>query len=321
MGGVLRFARSRSLAIGVSVALVGAFALGAVVAHAASSDNTISGCFDKSTGQLRVLTPTANTCDPQTETALSWNQNQVATRWWLDNDGDGQGDWYQFVDSPAQPPGYVANNDDCDDNNPDAYKGRSSDPGPGDLDCNGRLAQDQLMTWYHDADGDGYGATSSSVQAPLTAPPKGYVLAYDDCNDANATIHPYHFTTHYRTNGTRYRVYDCPVDGSALDIDGDGHRSTLVGGDDCDDFDPHEFPGNTEVRDGYGHDEDCDPTTGGILTYNARFLDERANHEGSVPGLDPLWATPPEYLNGKEGGYCENTLRGATYEPNCWYTG
>lgn len=45
------------------------------------------------------------------------------------------------------------------------------------------------------------------------------------------------------------------------DQDGDGHASVRSGGDDCDDTDPRRFPGNTEVGDRDGHDEDCDPTT------------------------------------------------------------
>jgi hypothetical protein len=54
------------------------------------------------------------------------------------------------------------------------------------------------------------------------------------------------------------------------DADGDGHRATACGGDDCDDNDAHRFPGNAEVcafdaatmmRTDPTHDEDCDPTT------------------------------------------------------------
>lgn len=48
------------------------------------------------------------------------------------------------------------------------------------------------------------------------------------------------------------------------DADGDGHRSTDCGGDDCDDSDLNRFPGNTEVCDLEDHDEDCNPTTFGI---------------------------------------------------------
>jgi hypothetical protein len=55
-------------------------------------------------------------------------------------------------------------------------------------------------------------------------------------------------------------VTTCAV---ARDADGDGHDTLQCGGDDCDDNDPHRFPGNPEVCDAQGHDEDCDPTTFG----------------------------------------------------------
>jgi len=52
----------------------------------------------------------------------------------------------------------------------------------------------------------------------------------------------------------------CDVHG---DADGDGHDSLDCGGDDCNDHDAQSYPGNTEVCDDHGHDEDCDPTTVG----------------------------------------------------------
>ncbi|MBO6939210.1 MAG: putative metal-binding motif-containing protein [Deltaproteobacteria bacterium] len=51
---------------------------------------------------------------------------------------------------------------------------------------------------------------------------------------------------------------DCSVE---PDQDGDGHDSIVCGGDDCDDFDATRFPGNPEVCDAEGHDDDCDPRT------------------------------------------------------------
>ena len=45
------------------------------------------------------------------------------------------------------------------------------------------------------------------------------------------------------------------------DADGDGHASPACGGRDCDDSDPNRYPGNVEVGDPEGHDEDCDLLT------------------------------------------------------------
>ena len=47
------------------------------------------------------------------------------------------------------------------------------------------------------------------------------------------------------------------------DADGDGHRCAELGGDDCNDADTRAFPGNPEICDAGGHDEDCDPATFG----------------------------------------------------------
>lgn len=55
-------------------------------------------------------------------------------------------------------------------------------------------------------------------------------------------------------------IQDGPV---CADADGDGHRDSACGGNDCDDSDPNRFPGNPEVCDSAQHDEDCNPNTVG----------------------------------------------------------
>jgi hypothetical protein len=45
-----------------------------------------------------------------------------------------------------------------------------------------------LLTFYRDADQDGYGNPSDSTRAP--APPAGYVKDNTDCNDSRASVHP-----------------------------------------------------------------------------------------------------------------------------------
>jgi len=60
-------------------------------------------------------------------------------------------------------------------------------------------------------------------------------------------------------------VPDVQIGHSFVDADGDGHNSIASGGDDCDDLDASRYPGNPEVPDERGHDEDCDPTTYGCI--------------------------------------------------------
>lgn len=48
------------------------------------------------------------------------------------------------------------------------------------------------------------------------------------------------------------------------DRDGDGHSSLATGGDDCDETDANNFPGNAEFWDSADHDEDCNPRTHGL---------------------------------------------------------
>jgi hypothetical protein len=66
-------------------------------------------------------------------------------------------------------------------------------------------------------------------------------------------------------------------------MDGDGHNATACGGDDCNDMDVHQFPGNSEVcafsvasmmRVHPTYDEDCDPTT----------ISNAGTHDGDFDG-------------------------------------
>lgn len=67
-----------------------------------------------------------------------------------------------------------------------------------------------------------------------------------------------------RDQGGSFQLTDwVPVRLLGVDDDGDGHEPYGRGGDDCDDHDAGRYPGNTEVSDAAGHDEDCDPETVG----------------------------------------------------------
>jgi hypothetical protein len=110
------------------------------------------------------------------------------TRWFVDGDADGHGDWYRFVDAAVAPAGFVGNATDCDDGNKDVFEGATdSDQSPIDADCDGKAAPGGGPVeaafagdcgpepGRRDCDGDG----TISVH-----------FAGTDCNDRNDDMYP-----------------------------------------------------------------------------------------------------------------------------------
>lgn len=117
--------------------------------------------------------------------------------WFLDADGDG---YYTLSqEAEAQPgPGWWDNpgsgGGDCNDDpenggiaiNPSATEicGNGIDE-----NCNGMEDDVCGLTWYMDADGDGYGDPATG-QTYNTSPGDGFVENGDDCNDENENFYP-----------------------------------------------------------------------------------------------------------------------------------
>lgn len=75
----------------------------------------------------------------------------------------------------------------------------------------------------------------------------------------------------------------CDIDD---DMDDDGEPSTLCGGLDCDDDDPSVFPGNTEICDDAGRDEDCDADTFGFRDQDSDGYPDATCCNGDTCGTD-----------------------------------
>ena len=183
--------------------------------------------------------------------------------WYQDADGDGYGDSTISMESLDQPQGYVSDNTDCDDTNGDINPGATETYGDGiDQDCDGS----DLITFYRDADSDGYGDANSTYQAIFQ--PEGYVTDDTDCDDTDGTVNP--GATETPDDGI-----DQDCDGRDLktwyrDSDGDGYGSAddsktnttqpqgyVSDNTDCDDTDATINPGAAEILDD-GIDQDCD---------------------------------------------------------------
>ena len=124
--------------------------------------------------------------------------------WFLDTDGDGFGAGdggfvngrLSIVAACVMPAGYASMSGDCNNANaqvnPAALEVCSDAV---DNNCNGQTNElvagnPGVTTWYTDADGDGFGLTSSLRLACGATPPAGTVAQQGDCNDAASTAFP-----------------------------------------------------------------------------------------------------------------------------------
>lgn len=91
--------------------------------------------------------------------------------WYADTDGDGHGDPGSPRRACSQPNGFVANDEDCDDND------SSIKPRP----------------FYRDEDGDGYTLGGQKMVCTGRATPTGYSKSKSsplDCDDSRGSVHP-----------------------------------------------------------------------------------------------------------------------------------
>ncbi len=204
----------------------------------------LAGCFEKEE-------------DTSTDTASDTGHGIV------DADGDG-----------------YSSDEDCNDSNSTIYPGATEICDYLDNDCDGTVDEDDAedsVTWYLDADGDGYGDSSNSTQS--CHEPTGYVYYDTDCDDSNAAINPgaLEYCDGIDNNCDGTIDEDSAMDAVTwyLDTVGDGYgdesstaqacnQPTGYVGDntDCDDSESLANPGVEEICNDW-IDNDCDGTDNG----------------------------------------------------------
>jgi hypothetical protein len=108
--------------------------------------------------------------------------------WYLDFDGDGFGGTDAIAACEA-PQGYVDNHADCSDDDAQIHPQATEICNQRDDDCDEEIDEDaEFLSWYLDADADGFGNPEQEVQGCEI--PDFAVENSDDCDDSDALINP-----------------------------------------------------------------------------------------------------------------------------------
>jgi PGF-pre-PGF domain-containing protein len=142
---------------------------------------------------------------------------------------------------------------DCNDSAPGINPGATEVCDSVDNDCDGSVDEGVMITYYRDADADGYGDFSQSTQA--CSAPSVYVSDDQDCDDTNASIHP--GAVEVCGDGVDQNCDGVDMACSCPDVDGDGYSDVACGGSDCNDANGSINPDVVEIPYD-GIDQDCD---------------------------------------------------------------
>jgi Concanavalin A-like lectin/glucanases superfamily/Secretion system C-terminal sorting domain/Putative metal-binding motif/Fibronectin type III domain len=185
-----------------------------------------------------------------------------------DADGDGFGDPSVSAQSCELPPTYVTNTLDCDDTKASVYPDAPEICDGLDNNCNGSIDEGVTTTYYADADSDGFGNPSVSIQACNQS--QGYVTNNTDCDDTRANVNPNVNEICDGLDNDCNGIIDEGVKSTFYaDSDGDGYGNPLAttqacsapigyvsNNTDCDDTKASVKPNATEIC-GNGIDDNC----------------------------------------------------------------
>jgi len=142
-------------------------------------------CDDNNIAVNPSATEICNGIDDDCDTFID---EGVQLTFYQDSDGDLFGNPSVTILACSAPAGYVADNTDCNDGNAAVNPGATEVCNGIDDDCDTLVDEGVLLTFFQDADGDGFGNASVTTLA-CSAPP-GFVSNSGDCNDGNAAVNP-----------------------------------------------------------------------------------------------------------------------------------
>lgn len=132
----------------------------------------------------------AEVCDGVDNNCNAAIDEGVTIIFYRDRDGDGYGNIAETVPACVAPLGYVADPNDCDDENDAIHPDAAEKCNDLDDNCNGETDEGvEYADYFPDTDGDGFGsAAADPVHSCM--PIEGAVTNNGDCNDGITEINP-----------------------------------------------------------------------------------------------------------------------------------
>jgi len=255
-----------------------------------------------------IVTSAEGDTERSTVSTLLKNACFAGTAYFIDNDGDGYGDPTISVNDCTQPAGYVLDDTDCDDADPEINPAATEICDGIDNNCNGQTDEGlTFIDYFLDNDNDGFGDPNNIINDCLQ--PSGYVTDNTDCDDNDANINP---AATEVCDGIDNNCDGQTDEGLTFvdyfldnDNDGFGDVNNLINdcqqpsgyvtdNTDCDDNDANINPAATEICDGI--DNNCDGQTDEGLTFVDYFLDNDNDGYGDVNNLINDCQQPSGYV-------------------------
>jgi len=167
-----------------------------------------------------------------------------------------------------------------------------------DDDCDGDTDENLLLTFYQDADDDGYGNPLETTKA--CSAPAGYVDNTTDCNDGDGTVNPGAIElcngvdddcSAATADGSGEAWYDDPCDGPDADLCDEGQLKCDGIAASCTDA----TGDNDELCDGVDNDCDGDTDEGGVI--QTFYADTDNDLYGDPNNTVQACAAPEGYVN------------------------
>lgn len=182
----------------------------------------------------------SESCDGVDNDCRGGVDDSATMKWYFDNDGDGRGNPASELSGSCNglAKKYVANGDDCNDNDAEIFLGNPENAytcDGKDNNCNGKTDEGVKSLLHADVDGDGHGSPDPLKFVFACGPSANVVVSNDDCDDADKNNFPGNLEVcDSKDNNCNLKIDDGDIQKTYYkDEDGDGYGTSEKPVQDC----------------------------------------------------------------------------------------